>query len=81
MEKLGDDKFVQHCVVNPAGAKKEAWVILTLKVLSLVPGVDMETGAPGGCYGPTNKENTVGGTQSNFLTKEKIVWPPFVKKG
>jgi hypothetical protein len=78
LEILGDDKFA---VVNPVGARNKAWVILTPKVLSLVPGVNMETGAQEGFYGPTNKENSVGGTGSNFLTKEKIVRPPFVKKG
>jgi hypothetical protein len=51
------------------------------EVLSLVPGVNMETEAQDGFYGPTNKENAVGGTRSNFLTKEEIVRPPFVNKG
>ncbi len=81
MEILGDDKFAQHPVVNPAGSRIEAWVILAPKVLLLVPGVNMETGAQDGFYGPSNKENAVGGTGSNFLTKDKIAQPPFVEKG
>ena len=40
----------------------------------------MATGAQVGLYGPTNKENAVGGKRSNILTKEKIVQPNFVPK-
>ena len=34
----------------------------------MVDGVDMRTGAQSGFFGPTNKENAVGGMHSNFLT-------------
>ncbi len=68
-------------VVDPSGKKKEAWIVLTPKVVPSIPGVNLATGAQVGFYGPTNRENAVGGTQSNFLTKEKIVRPCFVKKG
>jgi hypothetical protein len=81
LEILGGNKFAQRRVVDPAGARNEAWVILIPEVLLLVPGVNMETGSHDSFYGQTNKENVVRGTQSNFLTKEKIAWPPFVKKG
>jgi hypothetical protein len=79
--KLGDNEFELRRVVDPAGQKKEAWIVLTPKVLPPIPGVNLATGAQVGFYGPTNRENAVGGTQSNFLTKEKIVRPCFVKKG
>ena len=65
---------------QPTGSRIKAWVILTPEVLLSVPGVNMETGAQDGFYGPANKENAVGGTLSNFPTKDKIAGPPFVKK-
>jgi hypothetical protein len=79
--KLGDDEFELRRVVDPAGKKKEAWMVLTPKVVPPIPGVNLATGAQVGFYGPTNRENAVGGTRSNFLTKEKTVRPHFVKKG
>jgi hypothetical protein len=81
LEILGDNKFAQCRVVDPAGSKIEAWVILTPEVLLSVPGVNIWSGAQDGFYGPTNKGNAVGGTRSNFLNKDKIARPPFVKKG
>jgi hypothetical protein len=81
LEILGDDKYAQGCVIDPAGSRIKAWVILTPEVLLLVPEVNMETGAQDGFYGPTNKENAVGGARSYFLTKDKISWPSFVKRG
>ncbi len=79
--KLGDNEFKLRCVVDPAGNKKEAWMVLTPEVAPPIPSVNLYTGAQVGFYGPTNRENAVGGTRSNFLTKEKIVRPHFVKKG
>ncbi len=45
LEILGEDKFAQCHVVDPAGSRIMAWVIITPEVLLLVPGVNMETGA------------------------------------
>jgi hypothetical protein len=67
-----NNEFAQHCVINSAGSRIEAWIVLTLTALLLVPGVNMETGAQDGFCGQTSKDNTGGGTQSNFLTKEKM---------
>jgi hypothetical protein len=54
---------------SSAGGKKiPTWILLTPKEVPLVDGVDMGTGAQSGFFGPTNKENAVGGTRLNFLT-------------
>jgi hypothetical protein len=79
--KLGDDEFELRRMVDPAGKKKETWMVLTPEVVPPIPGVNLATGAQVGFYGPTNRENAVGGARSNLLTKEKIVRPCFVKKG
>ena len=47
------------------------WVILTPEEVPLVDGIDMGTGAEKGFFGPTNKENAVGGKRSNFMMGEK----------
>ena len=70
---MGDNKFELCRLVDPAGQKKEAWIVLTPEVVPTIPGVNLATGAHVGFYGPTNRENAVGGTQSNFPTKEKII--------
>lgn len=79
VEKLGADEFVYRREVL-AGEKKAKWVVLTPEEPPLIRGIDMATGAQVGFYGPTNKENAVGGKRSNFLTKEKIARPNFVPK-
>jgi hypothetical protein len=81
LQKFGDNEFELRCVVDLAGKKKEAWMVLTPKVVPPIPGVNLATGAQVVFYGPTNREYAVGGTRSNFLMKEKIVRPCFVKKG
>ena len=80
VKKLGDDEFELCSVVNP-GEKKEAWKVLLPEVVRPIPGINLATGAQVDFFGPTNKENAVGGTRSNFLTKEKIVRPRFERKG
>ncbi len=77
---MGDDEFELRLVVDPT-RKKEAWKILIPEVVPPVPGINLATGAQVGFYGPANKENAVGATRSNFLTKEKIVRPRFERKG
>ncbi len=49
-----------------AGGKKiPTWILLTPEEVPSVDGIDMETGAQSGFFGPTNKENAVGGTRLN----------------
>ncbi len=79
IEKLGDNEFMQHRMIMK-NKKKESCVILTPEVLPSIVGINIETGAQNGFYGPTNKENAVGATRCNFLTKEKIICPCFFKK-
>ena len=50
------------------------------EVVPPVNGIDMGTGASIGFFGPTNKENAVGGKQSNFSTSEPVEGPKFEPK-
>jgi hypothetical protein len=59
---------------------KETWVRLDPEDVPPVAGIDMATGAAHGFFWPTNKENAVGATRTNFLTSEKIVRPEFGPK-
>jgi len=66
-----------------AGGKKiPMWILLTPEEVPSVDGVDMGTGTQSGFFGPTNKENAVGGMRSNFLTlpDERIQRPKFEPK-
>ena len=78
--KLGDDEFELRRVVDLTH-EKEAWKILIPEIVPPVPGINLATGAQVGFYGPIDKENPIGATRSNFLTKEKIVQPRFERKG
>jgi hypothetical protein len=62
--------------------KIPTWILLTPEEEPPVAGVDMGTGAQIGFSGPTNQENAVGATRSNFLTSqdEKIQKPKFGPK-
>lgn len=57
-------------------------MILTKEVVSPIKGIDMATGVQIGFFGPTNKENAVGVTRSNFLMplEDRIPWPVFCPK-
>ncbi len=46
------------------------WVILNPEPAVAVPGANMATGVAFGFYGPTNKENAVGGVRNNFAMNE-----------
>ena len=67
---------------SAGGNKIPTWILLTPEEVPSVDGVDMGTGAQSGFFGPTNKENAVGGTRSNFLTlsDERIQRPKFGPK-
>jgi hypothetical protein len=61
-------------------AKVTTWIILTPEAVPSVDGIDMGTGAQKGFFGPTNKENAVGGTRVNFSTSEHVELPMFEQK-
>ena len=77
--KVSDDKF-EYLHSSVVGVKVPTWVILTPEDVPPVNGIDMSTGAAIGFFGPTNKENAVGGKRSNFLTIEPVERPKFEPK-
>ena len=79
MKKLSADEF-EYSHAPPSGDKIPKWVILTPEEVPLVDGIDMGTGAEKGFFGPTNKENAVGGKRSNFMMGEKVNRPAFGPK-
>ncbi len=79
MTKVCADGF-EYRHASIVGVKVPTWVILTPKVVPPVDGIDMGTGAQKGFFGPTNKENAVGGTRVNFLTSENVERPKFEQK-
>ncbi len=76
--KVDDDSFDYRREMI-AGEVFPTWIILTPEALPALPGIDMATGAQTGFYGPTNKENAVGGVRQNFITVdgERIERPTF----
>ena len=69
--KVSEDEFEYHHA-SVIGAKVPTWIILTPEAVPSVDDIDMGTGAQKGFFGPTNKENAVGGTRANFLTSEHV---------
>jgi hypothetical protein len=69
--KVDDDSFDYRRQIV-AGEKIPTWVILNPEPAVAVPGVDMATGAAFGFYGPTNKENAVGGEAITLLRTRRI---------
>ena len=63
--KVSEDEF-EYRHASVVGAKVPTWIILTPEAVPSVDGIDMGTGAQKGFFGPTNKENAVGGTRANF---------------
>jgi hypothetical protein len=82
--KISDTAFeYRRAKTNVSGRVKiPTWILPTSEEVPPVAGVDMGTGAQIGFFGPTNKENAVGATQSNFLTSqdERIQRPKFGPK-
>ena len=77
--KVSADKFdYRHTSV--VGVKVPTWVILTPKVVPPFDGIDMDTGFLIGFFGPTNKENAVGGKGSNYLMLELVERLKFEQK-
>jgi len=76
--KIDDDTFDYRREIVE-GEVVPTWIILTPQPAPAVPGIDMATGAQTGFFGPTNKENAVGGVRQNFLTLdgERIERPTF----
>ena len=77
--KVSEDEF-EYRHASVVGAKVPTWIILTPEAVPPVDGIDMGTGAQKGFFGPTNKENAVGGTRANFLTSEHVERPMFERK-
>ncbi len=67
MTKISETEF-EYCRpkagASAGGKKIPTWILLTPEEVPSVDDVDMGTGF----FGPTNKENAVGGMRSNFLT-------------
>jgi hypothetical protein len=89
VQKISDDEFhYRHPLeVGADGGvarveRTPTWVILIPTDVPPVEGINLATGASDGFFGPTNKENAVGGKRTNFLTlkEEKIVRPEFGPK-
>ncbi len=74
--KVSADEF-KYCHASVVGVKVPTWVILIPEVVPSVDGINMGTSAQKGFFGPTNKENAVGGTRVNFLTSENVERPKF----
>ena len=81
VEKVDNDSFDYHCQIVK-GEKVPTWIILNPEPAAAVPGVDMATGVQFEFYGPTIKENAVGGEHHNFATIEadRIQRPKFEAK-
>ena len=85
-EKISHDEFeYRHPPVEVRGAdgvreRIETWVVLDPKVVPPVARIDMATGTLRGFFRPTNKENAVEETRTNFLTSSKIKRPEFGPK-
>jgi hypothetical protein len=81
VEKVDNDSFEYRRQIVK-GEKVPTWIILNPEPAAAVPGVDMATGAQFGFYGPTNKENAVGGKRHNFAKMEadRIQGPKFEAK-
>jgi hypothetical protein len=81
IDKVDDDSFDYYREIVK-GEKIPTWLILPPQPVPHIPGIDMETGAQSGFFGPTNKENAVGGVRQNFLTDsvDRIERPTFAPK-
>ncbi len=66
IDKVDDDAFNYRREIVK-GEKIPTWILLTPEPVPAVPGIDMGTGPQLGFFGPTNKENAVGGVRQNFL--------------
>ena len=65
IDKVDDDSFDYHReIVN--GEKVPTWLLLRPEPIPPIPGIDMATGTQPGFFGPTNKENAVGGGAPKF---------------
>ena len=83
IDKVVDDNnsFDYHREIVK-GEKVPTWLLLRPEPVPPIDGVDMATGAQSGFFGPTNKENAVGGVRQNFLTDscDRIQRPEFAPK-
>ena len=78
--RVVNDQEFEYRHPKVPGEKNPTWILLTSKDVPTVEGINMQTSAEEGFYGPTNKENAVGAKQANLLTAEKIERPKFDPK-
>ncbi len=78
--KVSVDEFEYCHTLVVVGMKVPTWVILTPGFVPPVDGIDMGTVTQKGFFGPTNKENAVGGTRANLLMSENVERPKFKRK-
>jgi hypothetical protein len=84
--KVSDTEFEyprpKTATATVSGVKIPTWILLTPEEVPRVAGINMGTGALLGFFGPTNRENAVGATRSNFLTspEDRVKRPTFGPK-
>ena len=86
IKKVSDLMFEYKKVIRAEGNVPK-WVVLCGKPVDDIEGIDIQTGAQHGYYGPTNKENAIGPTKLEYLTdrcvcedSERIKRPTFARK-
>ena len=79
---MDDELFTFKRKKGDVDASLPRWVILNPDPAPSVPGIDMLRGAQEGFFGPTNQENAVGASKSQYCCREedKIRRPEFASK-
>jgi hypothetical protein len=82
IEQMDDELFTDKRKKGEVDASLPRWVILNPDPAPSVPGIDMLRGAQEGFFGPTNQENAVGASKSQYCCREeeKIRRPEFASK-
>ena len=82
IEQMDDELFTYKRKKGEVDASLPRWVILNPDPAPSVPGIDMLRGAQEGFFGPTNQENAVGASKSQYCCREeeKIRRPEFASK-
>jgi hypothetical protein len=76
---MDDEFFTYKRKTGEVDASLPQWVILNLDPTPSIPGIDILCGAQEGFFGPTNQENAVGNSKSQYCCREeeKIRRPEF----
>jgi len=82
IEQMDDELFTYKRKKGEVDVSLPRWVILNPDPAPSVPGIDMLRGAQEGFFGPTNQENAVGASKSQYCCREeeKIRRPEFASK-